>query len=71
MANKRLFDGAQIEIGSLPIEAPAPPPVGGGQVKVWNGSAFIAKPAKVWDGASFITKPVKVWDGAMWATTNY
>jgi hypothetical protein len=37
-----------------------------GKVKVWNGSAFIAKPMKVWDGTAWVEKPMKVWNGSAW-----
>jgi hypothetical protein len=42
-----------------------------GQIKVWNGSAFVAKPVKVWNGSSWVTKPVKYWNGSSWVTTTY
>lgn len=42
-----------------------------GQIKVHNGTTFVAKPAKVWNGTSWVTKPVKVWNGTSWVTTNY
>lgn len=44
-------------------------PTGG--VKVWDGSAWTAKPVKVWDGTAWVTKPVKVWNGTAWVTTPY
>jgi len=49
------------------------PPVGGstGQIKVWNGAAWIAKPVKVWNGASWVVKPVKYWNGSAWTITPY
>lgn len=40
MASRRFFDGAQIDLGLIPIEAPTPPP-GNDRLKVWNGSAWI------------------------------
>lgn len=44
----------------------------GGQAKVWNGSAFVAKPVKVWSGSAWVTKPVKVRSaGGSWVTTSY
>jgi hypothetical protein len=43
----------------------------GGNIKVWNGSAWVAKPAKVWNGSAWVTKPVKVWNGTTWVTTKY
>lgn len=42
-----------------------------GQIKVWTGAAWVAKPMKVWDGASWTTKPVKYWDGSQWVLTPY
>lgn len=42
-----------------------------GQIKVWNGSAWVAKPVKVWNGSAWVTKPVKVWNGSAWVETNY
>lgn len=42
-----------------------------GQIKFWNGSAYISKPLKVWDGSSWVIKPLKFWDGFNWITTNY
>jgi hypothetical protein len=43
----------------------------GGKIKVWNGSAWVAKPMKVWNGSSWVAKPVKFWNGAAWVVTNY
>lgn len=42
-----------------------------GQMKVWNGSAWVAKPVKVWNGSAWVTKPVKRWNGSSWVTTPY
>lgn len=42
-----------------------------GDIKYWNGTAFVAKPAKVWNGTSFVAKPVKVWNGTAFVKTNY
>lgn len=42
-----------------------------GQIKVWNGTSWVAKPVKVWDGASWVTKPVKQYNGTSWVSTNY
>lgn len=41
-------------------------PAGTGLVKVWNGSAWVEKPAKVWNGSAWVTKPVKFWTGSAW-----
>lgn len=43
----------------------------GGNIKVWNGSSWVAKPAKHWNGSSWVTKPVKRWTGSAWILTNY
>lgn len=42
-----------------------------GQIKTWNGSAFVAKPVKVWNGSAWVTKPLKVYNGSSWVVTNY
>jgi hypothetical protein len=42
-----------------------------GQIKVWDGTQWIAKPVKVWSGATWVVKPVKYWDGAQWVVTPY
>ena len=42
-----------------------------GQAKIWNGSAWVAKPTKVWTGSAWVTKPVKRWNGSAWVSTNY
>lgn len=42
-----------------------------GNIKVWNGSALVAKPVKVWNGSAWVTKPVKRWNGSAWVTTTY
>lgn len=42
-----------------------------GNAKVWNGSAWVAKPVKVWNGSAWVTKPVKRWNGTAWVTTTY
>lgn len=42
-----------------------------GQIKVYNGSSFIAKPLKVWNGSAWVTKPLKRWNGSAWVATNY
>lgn len=49
------------------------PGVGGstGQMKAYNGSAFIAKPVKVWNGSAWVVKPLKRWNGSSWVTTPY
>lgn len=42
-----------------------------GQIKVWTGAAWEAKPVKVWTGAAWEVKPVKYYNGATWVTTPY
>lgn len=42
-----------------------------GQIKVYNGSTFVAKPVKVWNGSSWVVKPLKYWNGSAWITTTY
>lgn len=42
-----------------------------GQIKVWTGAAWVAKPVKVWNGGSWVVKPVKYWNGSSWITTPY
>ena len=70
VGNKWLFDGAAEELGTLPI-ASAAPPSGGGNIKVWNGSAWVAKPVKVWNGSAWVAKLMKFWNGSSWVTTSY
>lgn len=45
--------------------------VAAGNAKIWNGSAWVAKPVKVWNGSAWVTKPVKRWNGTAWVTTTY
>jgi hypothetical protein len=42
-----------------------------GQIKVYNGSSFVAKPVKAYNGSTWVTKPVKVYNGSAWVVTNY
>lgn len=42
-----------------------------GKIKVYNGSAFVAKPMKYYNGSAFVAKPVKRWNGSAWVPTNY
>lgn len=65
-SNNRFWAGATIAI--------APSGGGGGttgQIKVWNGSSFVAKPVKVYNGSTWVTKPVKSYNGSTWVTTPY
>lgn len=43
----------------------------GGNIKVWNGSAWVAEPARHWNGSAWVTKPVKYWNGSSWVKTPY
>ncbi len=43
-----------------------PDAVAGGEIKAWNGSAFVSKPVKYWTGAAWVTKPIKRWNGSTW-----
>lgn len=43
----------------------------GGQIKVYNGSVWNAKPVKVWSGSAWVVKPLKRWDGGAWTETPY
>lgn len=45
--------------------------VASGNMKVWNGTSWVAKPVKVWNGSAWVTKPVKRWNGSAWVTTPY
>lgn len=47
------------------------PVTGTGDAKVWNGTAWVAKPVKVWNGTAWVQKPVKFWNGTAWTTTSY
>lgn len=42
-----------------------------GQMKIWNGSAWVAKPVKVWNGSAWVTKKAKYWNGSAWVVTPY
>lgn len=35
--------------------------------KVWNGSAWVAKPVNVWNGSAWVTKTLKYWNGSTWS----
>lgn len=47
------------------------PPASSGNIKVFNGATFEAKPVKVWSGSAWVTKPLKRWNGSAWVATNY
>jgi hypothetical protein len=59
----------QARVIARPV-APVAAPPGTGQPKVWDGSAFVNKPAKVWDGSAWVEKPVKVWSGTAWVSAR-
>jgi hypothetical protein len=42
-----------------------------GDIKVYNGTAFVAKPVKIWTGTAWVKKPVKRWNGTTWVVTTY
>lgn len=44
-----------------------PPP--GGNLNVWDGSQWVAKPVKVNVGGVWTAKPVKYWNGTAWVRT--
>lgn len=43
----------------------------GGNIKVYSGSSFVAKPVKVYNGSMWATKPLKVYNGSNWVETSY
>jgi hypothetical protein len=43
-----------------------PAAVGGTTLKVWDGSAWVAKPIKVWDGATWTAKTLKRFVSGTW-----
>jgi hypothetical protein len=45
-------------------QPPAPPSAG--LIKVWDGTAWVAKPVKVWSGSAWVIKPLKRWSGTAW-----
>lgn len=44
----------------------AAPPAGVAVLNVWDGAAWVNKPAKVWNGSAWVTKPAKRWNGSAW-----
>ncbi len=44
------------------------PPVGGGGLKYWNGSAWVVKPMKRWNGSAWVAATLKRWNGSTWVT---
>ena len=65
------FDSSLTSSAAMSIVLRPAPESSGGNIKVWNGSAWAAKPVKVWNGSSWVAKPVKVWNGSSWVTTTY
>jgi hypothetical protein len=70
MASRRLFDGAIIEIGAIPIVGPAPTSYNGGVLKRWNGSQWILAEMNTYNGSTWVNKPLKRWDGSQWLSIN-
>jgi hypothetical protein len=52
------------------ISLQSAPPSTTGEIKVYTGSGWTAKPMKVWNGSSWVTKPVKRWNGTSWVETS-
>lgn len=66
MATRRLFDGATIEIGQIPIVSAAPPPAGGTKLwlkvsGVWKESTVWIKVSGVWKTATPFFKESSIW----------
>lgn len=65
MASRRLFDGAQIELGILPIVAPSAPPAGSQLwIKVsgvWKQATAYIRVGGVWKVASPFIKVSGTW----------
>ena len=59
--NSNTSTGFSITLGSSPT----------GQIKVYDGTIWVAKPVKVWDESVWVVKPLKFWDGSVWVTTPY
>lgn len=55
-----------VRVAWVQLEIPAAPSSGGATLKVWNGSAWVAKPLKVWNGSSWVTATLKRWNGGAW-----
>jgi hypothetical protein len=63
--------GSSTAMGYVAMSMALRPAPGGGNIKVWNGSAWTAKPVKFWNGSAWITKPMKRWNGSAWITLPY
>lgn len=46
------------------------PPVSGGPLKYWTGSAWVGKPVKYWNGSAWVAGVMKWWDGSAWQTSG-
>ena len=46
------------------------PPVAGGLLKYWTGSAWAAKTLKAWNGSAWQAGLLKFWNGASWQLSN-
>lgn len=70
---KTVPSGTPAAAGSAKTSAVIKVPTSGttGQIKVWSGAAWLAKPVKVWNGSSWVVKPLKRWNGSAWVVTNY
>lgn len=58
-----------VVIAIRPVVTAAPSATG--EVKWYNGTTTVPKPAKYWNGTSWVVKPVKYWNGTAWVTTKY
>lgn len=45
-----------------------PAPVAASRLKIWDGAAWVDRPANVWDGTQWVPHAVKVFDGTEWIT---
>jgi hypothetical protein len=65
------FDNLQVNDATSSWVGSIYTPPSGGNIKVWNGSAWVAKPVKVWNGSAWVIKPAKKWNGSAWVVTPY
>lgn len=42
-----------------------------GNIKIWSGAIWTAKPVKFWNGGTWVKANVKYWNGGSWTLTNY
>jgi len=45
-------------------------PVRSGKPKVWDGSAWVPRPAKVWNGSTWVPAKMKSYNGTDWVTAK-